>query len=288
MRIPGLGGTDVRTLGRCSVEEFARDEMIVYAAALAYHFFFSVFPFLVFLVALLGFLDVPGLFDWLLDRARSVLPEAGAGVVDLAVRRIAGRRHGGLLSFGIVAAVWSASAGVRSAMRALNTAYDVREDRPFWKRYSLSVAYTLALALLLVLATGLALTGSSAMLWLAGRAGIAGPVATLWSWLRIPLAALLAMLAVAIVYRVAPNTRQRFRLATPGSVVAVVLWVLLSLAFQLYLSRFGHFSATYGVLGGVMVLMLYFFLSAAALLFGAELNAVVQSHAAGPSRGETR
>ena len=160
-------------------------------------------------------------------------------------------------------------------MHALNVAYDVAETRPAWRRYPLSLAYTVGLAALLIAAAGLMLLGPEAMGWLAGRVGLADLVVALWAWLRWPAALLLLALTVAIVYYAAPNVDQPFRLITPGAVLAVVAWLLASLGFSYYVRHFGDYGATYGSLGGGVVLLLYFFISSAALLLGAEVNAEI-------------
>ena len=275
MRVPGLRGIGPGELAKRSVKEFLADDMTTYAAALAYHALFALFPFAIFLLALLGALDIPGFFDWLLGQAQTALPPDASGRVERAIGQVRGRASGGLLSFGIVLALWAASAGVRSLMNALNAAYDVAEDRPAWRRYPLSILYTIGLAMMLIAAAGLMLVGPRAAEWIAGQVGLGNVVVALWTWLRWPVAVLLLAVAVAVTYYVAPNIDQPFRLVTPGSALAVVAWVAASLGFSSYVSNFGNYSATYGSLGGVVVLLLYFFVSAAALLLGAEVNAVV-------------
>ena len=288
MRSPGLGAIGPIELAERTGKQFLRDDMTTYAAALAYHVLFALFPFAVFLLALLGALGLPGFFDWLLGQARTALPADAFGLVERAVGQVRGRRRGGLLSFGIAAALWAASSGVRSLMTALNAAYAVEENRPAWRRYLLSLAYTVGLAAMLVAAAGLMLIGPQAMGWLTDQAGVGGPFATLWTWLRWPAAILLLMLAVAVVYGVAPDVEQPFRVVTPGSVVAVVAWVVASLGFSSYVSNVGNYGATYGSLGGVVVLLFYFFISAAALLLGAEVNAAIFRAAEGRPSDEAQ
>jgi membrane protein len=257
------------------IEEFIEDDMTTYAAALAYQTLFSLFPFVLFLVALLGFLQIPAFFDWLLDQARTVLPEQAMGIVEQVIGQIRGQSSGGLLSLGIIIALWAASSAVRMLMNALNAAYDVAEDRPAWKRYLLSIFYTIVLAVVIILAVGLMLVGPQVMEWLADQIGLGPLFVTLWAWLRLPVAILLLMVVVALVYYLFPNVDQPFRFITPGSVLAVVVWIAASFGFSFYVSNFASYSATYGSLGAVIVLLLYFFVSAAVLLFGAEVNAQI-------------
>ncbi len=269
------------------IEEFIEDDMTTYAAALAYQTFFSLFPFVLFLVALLGFLQIPGFFDWLLDQARTVLPEQAMGVVEQVIGQIRGQSSGELLSLGIIIALWVASSGVRMLMNALNVAYDVAEERPAWKRYPLSIFYTLVLAVVIIVAVGLMLVGPQVMEWLADQIGLGALFVTLWAWLRLPVAILLLMVVVALVYYLFPNVDQPFRFITPGAVLTVIVWIAASFGFSFYVSNFASYSATYGSLGAVIVLLLYFFVSAAVLLFGAEVNAQVYYHfAEGEDEGE--
>ncbi len=262
---------------KLTVKEFLDDEMPTYAAALAYQGLFSLFPFLLFLIALLGFLHLPEFFDWLREQAAYVLPGQALEQVNPIIDQLQ-QRQGGLLSVGIVVALWSSSAAVRSLMNALNAAYDVREARPVWKRVPLSLLYTLGLAVMLMLVTALMILGPQVMGWIAERIGLQDYVVVLWSLLRWPVMVLLMMMAVAVIYYATPNVKQKFRFITPGSVLAVVAWVAASLAFGFYVKNFADYNARYGSVGAIIVLLLYFYISAAVLLLGAELNAVIEHH----------
>jgi membrane protein len=273
MRIPGLEELSPLDLAKRSFRDFNRDNMATYAAALAYNALFALFPFLLLLIALLGFLHVPGFFDWLLEQSESALPGDAYQRLREVVDEIQNRPRGGLLSFGIVAAVWGSSSGIRSLMNALNVAYDVEETRPMWKRYFLSVLYTIGFAVLLMAAAALMVLGPEGIEWLADQVGLGPLFVTLWTWLRWPALVLLLMLVAALVYRLLPNVEQPFRLITPGAVVAVVIWIIASVGFALYVSNLTNYSATYGSLGGVIVLLFFFYISGAVLLLGAEINA---------------
>lgn len=259
-----------------SVLDFAEDDMLSYAAALSYQLLFALFPFLIFLLALLSFLNLGALFDWILEQARLALPGPALEQVETVVTEIRDQASGGLLSFGILGAVWIASSGMRSAMNALNRAYDLKEGRSIWRRYALSMVYTVLFAALVVLATLLFVVGPQLTAWGVAWLGLPPAAASTWSWLGVPAALLAVMIAAALVYQFAPNVEQRFQLVTPGSVVAVVLWALISWLFRLYVAHFGRYSVTYGSIGAVIILLLYFYLSAAALLFGGEVNGTVQ------------
>lgn len=268
----GVAPLDVATE---AAKDFSADDMTTYAAALAFRFLLALFPFLIFLLALLGALGLTDFFDRLLAQARLALPGDAYGLLKQVIGEIRSQPGAGLLSVSILFAIWAASTGMRSLMTALNVAYDVAEERPAWKRYPLSIVFTIGLAVMVVVAAGLALVGPQAFAFLTERTGLGGVATTLWTWLRWPLAVVLITLAVAVVYYVAPNVRQPFVIVTPGSVLAVLGWIVASIGFTFYVSNFGNYTATYGSLGGVIVLLLYFFITAAVLLFGAELNAAI-------------
>ena len=273
---------DLRGLGageliKCAVKEFNADEMPTYAAALAFQALFSLFPFLLFLMALISFFDLQPFFDWLRDQAALLLPAQAMEQVDKVIVQFQTQKAG-LFSFSILVALWTASAGVRSMMVAMNRAYDVPEGRPLWKLYPLSTLYTLGIAAMLLSASALMVVGPSLMGRLAGLIGFEAYLVVLWTWLRWPVAILLLVVAVAVIYYVTPDVQQEFRFITPGSLLAVLVWIAASLGFGMYVQNFADYNATYGSVGAIIVMLLYFYLSAAVLLFGAELNAVIEHH----------
>jgi membrane protein len=276
MGVPGFRGLRFRDVGKRAVADFIEDDMMTYASAMSYHVFFALFPFIIFLLALLSFLNIPEFFDWILQRADTMLPPQAMEQVEEVVGEIQDQRRSGLLSFGMIAMLWTAGLALRSAMNALNRAYNVEEGRPIWKRYGLSLVYTLALMLLLILAAGFMIIGPQWMAALADVVGLEEVVVTMWAWIRLPVAVVLLMLALGLVYYFAPNVKHPLHLVTPGAVLAVLVWFLASLGFTLYVQSFTDYSATYGSVGAVIVLLFYFFISANAFLLGAEINAVIE------------
>ena len=270
-----LRNAGVFTVLKRTAKEFSDDDMSTYAAALAYRALFSIFPFVLFLMAMLGFLHLPDFFDWLRAQAAMVLPPVALEQVNPVIDQLQ-QSQGGLLSFGILLALWTASIGVRSLMNAMNKAYDVKEGRPSWKLFILSVLYTIGIAVMLLLAAGFMTLGPQVMTWLASQIGLEQLLVVLWSWLRWPVAILLLMLAVALIYFVMPDVEQEFRFITPGSAVAVIVWLAASVGFGIYVQNFADYNATYGSIGAIIVLLLYFYITAAVLLLGAELNAVIE------------
>jgi membrane protein len=273
-------------IGMKALADFSRHDMSTYAAALAYRLLFSLFPFLVFLVTLLGFLGMPEMFDWLREQAGYMLPDQAMDLVNTVVTEVETPR-GGLMSVAVALAIWSASAGVLGTMNALNVVFEVRERRAAWKRILVSLLYTLALALMLVIAAGMMITGPELLTWAARYVRLDAYFIMLWSWLRWPLIVFLLILVVSMVYYAGPNLKQPFRLVTAGAVSAVAAWVAASFAFALYVQTFASYNKTYGSMGAVIVLLLYFFLSAAVLLFGAEINAVLARSRGEPIREDT-
>ncbi|MCO7577034.1 MULTISPECIES: YihY/virulence factor BrkB family protein [Pseudomonas chlororaphis group] len=286
MIFPDLKGLPLHRVLIRTVNEFIADEMSTYASALAYQMLFSLFPFILFLIALIGFLHLPDFFTWLRLQSELVLPPQALEQVNPVIDQLQ-QSKGGLLSVGIVIALWTASAGVRLMMSAMNAAYDVVEGRPIWKRLPLSVFYTVGIAGMLLAAAALMVLGPQVMTWLAGQVGLEEFIVTLWTILRWPVIVLLMMVAVALMYYVMPDVKQKFRFITPGSVLAVVVWIVASLGFAYYVKTFANYNAMYGSIGAIIVLLLYFYISAAVLLLGAEMNAVIEHMSAeGKEPGE--
>ncbi|SNS98195.1 membrane protein [Noviherbaspirillum humi] len=277
MTFPCLYGLSLFALIRESFSDFMEDDMTTYASALAYQVLFSIFPFIIFLIALLGFLHMPGFFDWLRQQVQMLLPGQALPLVNKVIGELQ-KEQSGLLSVGVLLALWSASAGVRATINALNVAYDVRERRPAWKLYPLSIFYTVGIAAMLAAAAALMVVGPQAMEWLAGWIGLKEEVVIVWAVLRWPAAMLLLMMVVALVYYLGPNLKQRFRLLSPGAVLSVLVWIAASLGFDYYVRSFADYSVMYGSIGTIIILLLYFFVSAAVLLFGAEVNHVIDRH----------
>lgn len=286
MILPALQGLPLHRVLVRTVSEFLDDEMSTYASALAYQMLFSLFPFLLFLIALIGFLHLPDFFSWLRLQSELVLPPQALDLVNPVIDQLQ-QSKGGLLSVGIVIALWTASAGVRLMMSAMNAAYDVPEGRPVWKRIPLSVFYTVGIAGMLLAAAALMVLGPQVMEWIAAQIGMQELIVTVWTILRWPAIIILMMVAVALIYYVMPDVKQKFRFITPGSVLAVVVWIIASLGFGYYVKTFADYNAMYGSIGAIIVLLLYFYISAAVLLLGAEMNAVIEHMSAeGKNPGE--
>lgn len=275
MHVAGFQNLNPVKVLASAIHNFIDDDMSTYAAALAYHILFALFPFIIFLIALSGFFELSDMFEWLRQQAKSFLPPLAMDQVNRVIDELQLPQKG-LLSFGAIMALWLASQGVRAIMAAMNVAYDTAESRPAWKLYPLSLLYTTGIAFLLLFAASLLIVGLQAMQWLAQLVGLEQLFVSLWAWLRLPAALLVLSLVIAFVYYAAPNVAHRFRLLTPGSILSVIIWLAASLGFSFYVQNFGNYNVMYGSIGAVIVLLLYIYLSAATLLFGAEVNAVIE------------
>lgn len=281
MRIPGIHGAGLGELSKRAVKGFFEDDMVAYAAALSYYVFLALFPFSILLLALLGFLGIPGLLDWLLNQAETALPGQATGLVEQVIGQVRSQSQGWLLLVGVAVGLWSAPSTILLLMVALNAAYEVEETHPIWKRLLLSIGYTLGLAVLIIIATALMMVGPQAVASFANEIGIGMLFVGLWAWLRWPLAVVLLMLVVAIVYYVVPDVDEPFRFVSPGAVLAVIGWLAVSLGFSYYVADFANYGAVYGSLSAVIVLLVEFFISASVLLLGAEVNAAIYYHSSG-------
>jgi membrane protein len=264
-----------RTLAKRTIAEVVDDNCAGLAAQLAFYFLLSVFPALLFLVALISYLPVDAALDTTLQQWRAFLPGDVVRIVQDQLREVAAGSSGGLLTLGIVGAIWSSSSAMTAIIDALNRAYDIEEWRPWWRRRVIAIALTIALALFAVMAFALVVGGADLAAWLAERAGLGRAFELTWRILQWPVAAGLVVLAVDLVYRFAPNAEAKWVWLTPGALVATLLWLVVSVGFRIYVQNFGDYSAVYGAIGSVIVLMLWLYLSGFALLVGAELNSEI-------------
>ena len=253
------------------------DDVFGRAAQLAYYWLFSLFPLLIFLTALLAYLPIPRKLDYWLGALNNVLPVEAYILVDRTFHEIVSRQRGRLLSFSIFVAVWASSAGMEAIIGSINRAYRNTALRPWWREKLLSIGLTLGLAVFVLSALSLIFFGESLGLSLARFFGLSAMFRTAFAVAQWPLVSILILIGVDLIYYFAPNFKQKWRWFTPGAVFAVVCWLLISFGLRHYLSRFGNYSATYGALGGVMMLMLWFYLTGIAILVGGEINALAKN-----------
>ena len=275
--------------GQLLTRKFFEHRMSTYAAALAYRGLFGLFPFVLILVVLAGVLSLSAFVDQLdkqtASQAYQDIPqqlepmvERGRGQIQPLEKMIeqAEEQAGGeLLILGIAFALWSTSALARTLTEAFNTAYEVTETRPGWKRFALSLAFGPVLALMVIVSVGLMLIGPRLIGRMAEMMGLDEIFVLLWGWLRFPVALFLLAAVLSLVYRYGPDARQRFRSVGLGAALAVILWAISSVGFSFYLANFADYGVTYGSLGAAVGLLFYLYLSASVVLLGAEVNAAM-------------
>src|SRR5215470_1076047 len=263
-------------------KKIADDNVFGRAAQLAYYWLFSMFPLLIFLTTLLAFLPMRRNLDQWIGAFSAVLPPEAYTLLNNTFHQIASQQRGGLLSFSILLMLWSSSSGMGAIITALNRAYDTAPARAWWKERLLAIALTLGLAVFIISALALIFFGEIIGAQIARYFGFSSTFETVWAVAQLPIIIILTLLGIELIYYFAPNIERgrngkRWEWFTPGAVFAVGIWLLISFGFRFYVSRFGHFDATYGALGGVMVLMLWLYLTGVAILAGGEINSVYRS-----------
>ncbi len=275
---------DMRTLlsfaaFKRAAQEFQSDDALGLAAQLAYYLVLALFPFILFLVAVLDTFSNPEFARYILDYLRQVLPEQVFGIIDDYVGQFLGDDNSapGLLSLGILGTIWAASGAFSAIINALNKAYDVEETRPYWKVKGIAILMTIGLSGLILAGVVLLVVGPQIGEAIAEYFGLGRVFEVVWGVGRWVAALLFLVFTVALIYYFAPDAGQPFRWITPGGFIGVLLWILASLAFRFYIANFGgdSYSATYGSIGAVIILLLYLYISSLAILFGAELNATL-------------
>jgi len=266
-----------RGTARRTAQQFMDDHLLQWAAALAFFGVLALFPALLALVSVLGLLGTPAIQP-LIENVGELAPGTAREITLDALRSIESSERAGLtFVIGLGAAFWTASGYVGAFIPAANVVWEVPEARPFWRRLTVRVLLTLVL-LLLIAATALSvvLTGPIAR-QLGDVFGLGQAAVDFWTVAKWPFLALVVMLLVAILYWTSPNVRHPgWSWVLPGSVIAVVLWVTASLGFTFYVGAFGSFSATYGSIGGVLVFLIWLWLTNIAILLGAEITAEIE------------
>ena len=277
-----LGGLSWRVLARRVWHEIYEGILLTHAAALSFYFLLAIFPLLLCLVTVIGFFTESGaeLRAALLFNLSRVLPLSASALIYTTVDEIGKNADGGKVSFGLLTALWVASSGMAAITEALNAMYGVKESRPWWKVRLESIGLTIALATLIISALLLILYGGEIGEAIANYFNQGSFFTTFWVVAQVPVVLLFVLLAFALIYYFAPNLYdQKWYLITPGSVIGVALWLLVSFLFRLYLRHFDSYSATYGSLGALIILMLWFYLTGVAILMGGKINAEIENAA---------
>lgn len=258
--------------------EFQDDDILNGAAILAFFFLLAVFPAAIFVLSLLPSLSIPHLQQAILDLLHQILPEQSANLFDGTIRYARSGGKEGLVTFGLIFTLWSGSSGVYAITEQLNAICDVKEGRPFWKARGIAILMTVFFALLTIGTLSLVIFGGAIQSWMASMIGWSHALRIFFATVRWIIIAAASLLALAVAYRFGPDEDVQFRFISPGNVVATLLIAAASIGFRFYVSKFGNYSATYGSLAAIIVLMLWMYMAGIALLVGYEINKLLHSH----------
>jgi membrane protein len=282
-------GVSANTFFRDLKKEISDDNVSNGAAALAYYLMLSIFPAMLALITLLPYLPIQNLQQTIMDFLNQAMPGDAAKMFSSTINEITSQKKGGLLSFGLLAALWAASNGIYAMMQQLNITYDVKEGRSFFKVRGYALMLTFIFGGLIIGAFGLVIFGDQIQGWMETALGWGTPIRVAFGFLRWGIILGAMTLAYACLYYWGPDVEQEFKFITPGSVGAVLLMVVASLGFSFYVQRFGSYNATYGSLGAVIVMMLWLYITGAVALLGSEINALIEHYSPeGKEKGEKR
>jgi membrane protein len=279
----GLGGLSWKELAKRVWNEAGNDDVWGRAAQLSYYFLLALFPLLLVMMAFLGIFADKGteLRANLIGYLGQVMPASAGELVKSTVEELSNSAGGGKISIGLLATLWAASNGMGAISETLNTAYNVKESRPWWKTRLVAIGLTIALAVLIVTALTLLLYGYEIADAVASWAGLSGVFQLTWKIAQWPIVIFFILLAFNLIYYFAPDLKeQEWKWVTPGAVIGVGLWLLISFGFKTYLKHFNSYSATYGSLGALIIMMLWFYFTGMAILFGGEVNSEIENAAA--------
>jgi membrane protein len=261
---------------RVLYEAFWTDNCLALAAQLAYYFFFALFPALLFIVALASYFPLTTLIDDLFRTMGGFMPPEALQLITDQMIKISGGEEAGLLTLGMLLAVSSSSAAMVAIIDTLNAAYDVQEGRPWWKVRVTAILLTVGVAIFILVSFALVLIGPTVATTLADEMNLGPAFEWTWKFLQWPVLFALAGLGIALIYYFAPDVEQEWVWLTPGSIFATTLWLAASLGFKYYVANWGNYTETYGLIGAVMILLLWFYISGLVILLGAEMNAEIE------------
>jgi membrane protein len=264
-------GQLIRFLKRLG-NEMKEDRATGLAAEQAYYYMLSLFPLLVLALSIIPYLNIDP--QKAIEFLQTVMPQETVAVFEDNINDFVSTPNGGLLTIGILGTVWSASNGMNAFIGAMNEAFNVEESRPFYLVRLLSIGLTIGLIFAFLIAFFLPVFGGIIINQLESLIDIPGSTAVVLNLLRWIIAFFVILTIITTLYRIAPNINKTLKELFPGAIVATLIWQLVSLGFSFYVSNFGNYSATYGSLGGVMILMLWLFITGLALVIGGEINAI--------------
>lgn len=256
--------------------EMKRDNAFDGAAVLAYYLTLAIFPAMIALLAVTPYLPIARVDEAIMDLMREALPTRAADMFAGVVQQVTSERRGGLLTFGLAAAYWSASNGMYAVMRQLNAAFDVKEERPFLRARATAMLLSLLFGILVLAGFSLIVLGGVIQSWIGDRFGFSDVLLDFFIVFRWVVIVLSLLLAISLTYYLAPNRSHPFRLFTAGSATATALLIVASYAFSLYTSNFGSYSNVYGSIGAMVLLMLWLYIAGLVVLAGAEVDEVLE------------
>lgn len=269
---------------RALARKLGQDDIFNGAAALGFYLTLAIFPAVILTMALLPYLPIADVDVAIMDLLGQALPPGAADMFTGVVNEVTRQPRGGLLSFGILASVWATSTGMYAIMQQLNTIYGVQEGRGFLRGRGVAICLSLLFVVLVIFAFSLVVLGGLLQEWIGAHLGTTGWLLTLFALLRWVIIVSGLVLGFALIYYLAPNLKHPFSLLATGNLVAALLLVLSSLAFAQYVQVFWNYSATYGSIGAVIVLMLWLYMAGLSILVGGEVNALGQTRGR-PSTG---
>ena len=288
-----LGGLTVKELGKrvWAQMDVEHDDVFGRSAALAYYFFLAIFPGMLFLLTIFGLVvgNHPSVQQTLMRYLAGMMPGQANQLLQRVIQETALHAAGWLLIVGILGALWSASSGFSSLVTALNVVYGVKEGRPWWKARAISVGLTIVVGVLVLLAILATVIGGWIATQVGGAIGLSGPVQELWRIAQYVVAFLFVVLAFAVLYRWGPDVKNaKWQWITPGAAVGVLLWIAASIGLRIYLHFFNSYAKTYGSVGAVIILMLWFYITGLAMLIGGEINSEIEHAAAEHGRADAK
>jgi membrane protein len=252
--------------------EVQRTRVLNIAAGLSYYFLLSLFPLLILLATLLGYLPIPNLFQQIMDLVARFMPKDAMGLVQKILKSVLTPNRTGLLSFGIAGTLWAASGGFSAMIDALDIAYDSRSTRSMIKQRLLALGLTFMTGALMSLSLLLTIGGGKIGSLIGKLLNLSDVFQVLWPYMRWTMIVVAIVLSLELLYFIGPNVKQKFRHTLPGAILGTLLWIVISAAVNIYISHFAHYNKTYGAIGAVIALMLWMYVSSIAILIGAEFN----------------
>lgn len=262
--------------GKQLIVRISDDDIFGLAAQLAYFFLLSLFPFLLFLLTLIGYLPVDE--HILMDIIEPIAPAETMDLINSNITKLVNEQNSGLLSISIIGTLWSASNGVNAIIRAFNRAYEVNEDRSFLIARLIAIILTIAMIGVIIMAILLPILGKMIGIYVFSIFGLSDDFIKIWSALRWGISSVVFFIVFLALYRLAPNKKIHLRNVVWGALFATISWQLVSFCFSYYVSKIGNYSASYGSLGAVIILMIWFYISGLIMIIGGVFNAVLMEN----------